>query len=44
VDSWADLVDDVRWVDAAIRLIGRHALVPADVFFDLSLTGPVLTE
>jgi hypothetical protein len=25
--------------DAAIHLIGRHALVPADVFFALSLTS-----
>jgi hypothetical protein len=32
------LVYEVRREDAAIHLIGRHALVPADVFFALSLT------
>jgi hypothetical protein len=33
------LVYEVRREDAATYLIGRAALVPADVFFALSLTG-----
>ena len=32
------LIYEVRREDAASHLIGRHALIPADVFFDLSLT------
>jgi hypothetical protein len=33
------LAYEVRRDDAAVYLIGRHALIPADVFFALSLTG-----
>jgi hypothetical protein len=33
------LAYEVRREEAAVHLIGRHALIPSDVFFDLSLTG-----
>jgi hypothetical protein len=32
------LAYEVRREDGSVHLIGRHALIPADVFFDLSLT------